>query len=136
MTLQGTSLRSHCIRISAAFLLVQWRRVLSNTSYIWLLCLQVYCSLLGRLAGCFRSQPLSAFVGVDEMASQVASGKELTCQYKRLKRHGFDPWVRKTPWRRKWQPTPVFLPGESHGQRSLESYSPWSCKEVDLTEAT
>ena len=40
------------------------------------------------------------------------------------KRHRFDPWVRKTPWRRKWQPTPVFLPGESHGQRSLAGYSP------------
>jgi len=38
------------------------------------------------------------------------------------------------PWRRKWQPTPVFLPGEFHGQRSLMSYSPWSCKESDMTE--
>ena len=47
------------------------------------------------------------------------SGKELTCQCSRHKRHGFDPWVRKIPWRRAWQPTPVFLPGESHGQRSL-----------------
>ena len=42
--------------------------------------------------------------------------KEFTCQ---CKRHGFNPWVRKIPWRRKWQPTPVFLPGKSHGQRSL-----------------
>ena len=41
----------------------------------------------------------------------------------------FDPWVRKIPWTRKWQPTPVCLPGESHGQRSLEGYSPWGCKE-------
>ena len=39
-------------------------------------------------------------------------------------------------WRRKWQPTPVFLPGESHGQRSLAGYSPWVCKELDMTEAT
>ena len=38
---------------------------------------------------------------------------------------GFDPWVRKIPWRRAWQPTLVFLPGESHGQRSLMGYSPW-----------
>ena len=37
-------------------------------------------------------------------------------------RHGFDPWVRKIPWRRKWQATPVILPGESHGQRSLVGY--------------
>ena len=49
-------------------------------------------------------------------------------------RPGFDPWVGKIPWRRKWQPTPVFLPGESHGQRSLEGYSPRGCKESDTTE--
>ena len=41
---------------------------------------------------------------------------------------GFNPWVRKIPWRRAWQPTLVFLPGESHGQRSLAGYSPWSQK--------
>ena len=44
-----------------------------------------------------------------------ASGKEPSYQYRRNKRHGFDPWVGKIPWRRAWQPTPVFLPGESHG---------------------
>ena len=43
---------------------------------------------------------------------------------------GLDPWVRKFPWRRKWEPTPVFLPGESLGQRTLGGYSPWSCKEL------
>ena len=47
---------------------------------------------------------------------------------------GFDPWVGKIPWRRKWQSTPVFLPGESHGQRSLAGYSPWGRKESDTTE--
>ena len=52
------------------------------------------------------------------------SGKEPACQCRRHKRHGFDPWVGKIPCRRAWQPTPVFLPGESHGQRSLEGYSP------------
>ena len=46
----------------------------------------------------------------------------------------FDPWGGKIPWRRAWQPTPVFLPGESHGQRSLEGYGPWGCKELDITE--
>ena len=40
----------------------------------------------------------------------------------------FNPWVRKIPWRRKWQPTPVFLPGKSHRQSSLEGYSPWDCR--------
>ena len=47
-----------------------------------------------------------------------------------------DAWVGKIPWRRTWQPTPVFLPGESYGQRSLAGYSPWGGKESDTTEAT
>ena len=63
-----------------------------------------------------------------------ASGKEPTCQCRRLKRRGFDPWVGKIPWSRKWQPTPVFLPGKSHGQRNLMGYSLWGCKELDMTE--
>ena len=49
-------------------------------------------------------------------------------------RPGFSPWVGKIPWRRKWQPTPVLLPGKSHGQRSLVGYSPWGCRESDMTE--
>ena len=49
-------------------------------------------------------------------------------------KHGFSPWVRKIPWRRAWQPTPVFLPGESHGQRSLAGYSSSGCKEWDTME--
>ena len=64
------------------------------------------------------------------------SDKELTCQSRRHKRCGFDPWDGKIPWRRKWQSTPVFLPGESHGQKSLVGYGPKSCKESDITEAT
>ena len=51
-------------------------------------------------------------------------------------RHGFDLWVKKIPWRKAWQPTPVFLPGKYHGQRSLVGYIPWGCKELDMTEAT
>jgi len=46
------------------------------------------------------------------------SGKEFACQYRRHRRLGFYPWVRKIPWRRKWQPTPVFLPRKFHGQRT------------------
>ena len=49
-------------------------------------------------------------------------------------RRGFDPWVRKIPWSRKWQSTPIFLPGKFQGQRSLVVYSPWGCKESDTTE--
>ena len=49
------------------------------------------------------------------------------------KKPGFDLWVRKIPWRKKWQPTPIFLPGKSIGQRSLADYSPWGHKSTDTT---
>ena len=49
-------------------------------------------------------------------------------------RPGLNPWVEKIPWRRAWQPTPVFLPGESHGQRNLVGCSSWDLKELDMTE--
>jgi len=54
--------------------------------------------------------------------------KELA-KFRRHKRHGFNPWSEKIPWRRAWQLTPVFWPGESHGHRSLVGDSLWSCKE-------
>ena len=66
-----------------------------------------------------------------ELAWLGFPGKESAC---RCRRHRFDPWVGKIPWRREWQPTPVFLPEESHGQRSLVGYGPWGCKELDTTE--
>ena len=59
----------------------------------------------------------------------TASGKELACQFRRCKILGFSPWVKEIPWRRAWQPTPVFLPGESHGRRGLVGYSLWGRKE-------
>ena len=62
------------------------------------------------------------------------SSKETDCQYRRLKRRGFDPWVRKIPWSRKWQHIPVFLPGKFHRQRSPGGYSPRNRKESDMTE--
>ena len=61
------------------------------------------------------------------------SGKEPACQWSRCR---FDPWVAKIPWRRKWLPTPIFLPGELHGQRSLAGYSSCSCKRVRHTLVT
>ena len=64
------------------------------------------------------------------------SGKESTCQCRRHKRLGFDPWVRKIPWKRAQKPTPVFLPGESHRQRSLAGCSPQGHKESNNTEMT
>ena len=62
------------------------------------------------------------------------SSKEPACQCRRHKRHGLDPWIGKIPWRRAWQPTPVFLPREFHGQRSLASYSPRNREESDTIE--
>ena len=63
-----------------------------------------------------------------------ALGKGSACNARDAGRRGFDPWVRKIPWKRAWQPTPVFLSKKFHGQRSLEGYSPWICKESDMTE--
>ena len=62
--------------------------------------------------------------------------KESAYQCLRCKRQGFDPWVGKIPRRRKWQPTPVFLPGKSHGQKSLGGYSPRGLKELGRTVHT
>ena len=58
---------------------------------------------------------------------------ESACQCRRC---GFDPWVGKITWRRKWQPTPIFLPGKFHGQRSLAGYSPWGLQRVRYNLAT
>ena len=59
---------------------------------------------------------------------RLLSGKESTCQCRRHRRHEFNPWVRMILWRWKWQPTLVFLPGQCHGQRSLEGF-----KGLDMT---
>ena len=57
-----------------------------------------------------------------------ASVKEPSCRCRRCKRCGFNLWVGKIPWRRSWQPTPIFLPGKSHGQRSLEDLQKYHCR--------
>ena len=69
-----------------------------------------------------------------ELASGFPGGSEVKAFCLECGRPGFDPWIRKIPWRRKSQPTPVLLPGESHGGRILVGYSPWGCKELDMTE--
>ena len=66
--------------------------------------------------------------------SGITNGEESASQCRRCKRYRFEPWVGKIPWRRKWQPTPVFLPVKSHEQRSLVGYSPWGCKDSDVTD--
>ena len=66
----------------------------------------------------------------------VTNGKESVCLWWRCKRHRFDLWVGKISWRRKWQSTPVFLPGESHEQRSVMGYSSLGHTELNMTEVT
>ena len=83
-------------------------------------------------ACCFSSPFLSTLANIH----MKEHGKEPTCQCTRHKKHEFGPWIGKIRWRRAWQPTPVFLPGESHGQRGLAGYSPWGHKESDTTEVT
>ena len=83
---------------------------------------------------CFKKCLLTNLKNLINLPISCSSGKEPTSQCRRHKRCRFDPWIRKIPWRRKWQPTPVFLPGKSHGQRSLVDYSPWDHKELDTTE--
>jgi len=61
---------------------------------------------------------------------QCLKDEEPSCQCRRGRRPGFYPLIRKIPWRRKWQPTPVFLRGKSHGQRTLAGYGPWGHKRV------
>ena len=67
---------------------------------------------------------------------EIVSGKESPCQCRRCKTGGFDPWVGKILWRRKWQPTLVFLPEKFHGQRSPVGSSTWGHKESDMTKCT
>ena len=83
-----------------------------------------YLSHLGKEASIFIVPPLML---------RRLSGKESACQHRR---HGFYLWVGKSPWRRKWQPILVFLPGDSHGQRNLVGYRPWGCKESDTHAPT
>ena len=78
-----------------------------------------------------RDKAISVFLIKFTGLPRWLSGKESTSQCRRPK---FNSWVGNIPWRRKWQPIPVFFPGKSHGQRSLVGYSPWGHKELDTTE--
>ena len=78
----------------------------------------------------------SAFLILSHLIYRRCNGRESTYQSRRCERCSFQPWVGKTPQRRKWQPTPAFLPRESHGQRSLVGCCPQRRTESDTTEAT
>ena len=92
--------------------------------------LQLYLQPLLKVKGSFDHLLPLIFFCASQMAQRV---EESTCHCRRCK---FNPWVRKIPWRRKWQPTPEFLPGKSHGQRNLAGYSPWTHKRVRHDLAT
>ena len=80
-------------------------------------------ALCAAIHGAAKSRTrLSDWTELSDCFPGGSSGKEPTCQFRRRKRCRFDPWVRKIPWRRTWQPTPVFLPRESHEQRTLAGY--------------
>ena len=89
-----------------------------------------HCFLWQRRGVWFKTQGLKK-INWGEGLPWWLSGKESACQ---CRKHGFDPWSGKIPWRREWQPTPINLPGESYGRRSLVGYSPWGHKESDMTE--
>ena len=89
--------------------------------------------LWGKILSCHNNW-LSVY-GIYHVPDGI-SGNGPTCQCSRHKRLRFDPWVGKSPWSRKRQPTPVFLPGQFHGERSLAGYSPWGHKESNTTWVT
>ena len=87
-----------------------------------------------------RNPVISLVFSTCPEASQVVlvvkNPKNISCQWRRCKRRGFNPWIRKISWKRAWQPTPVPLPKESHKQRSLVGYGPEENTESDTSEAT
>ena len=82
---------------------------------------------LGHLIALKERGPRRKNMGV---GFPVTSVEIISLPQQETRRRVFDPWVRKIPWRTRWQSTLVFLPGKSHGQRSLVGYSPWGCKRV------
>ena len=112
-----------CIQV----ILIQKLNNISNITWEKRVCM-LWVSMCCWSLSCYywgRRQGIMGF-GLGSKVSGLPRGfrgKESTCQYRRHRRRGFDPWVGKSPWRRKWQPTLVFLPGKSHGQRSLVGYS-------------
>ena len=99
-------------------------------------CLHVQSHKSGHTSGihCMCLHPLQVVMLLCTLVHRFPwwlGGKESTCQCRRC---AFDPWVGKILWRKKWHPTPVFLPEKCHGQRSLAGYSPWGNKESDTTE--
>ena len=104
--------------------------VVKNSLGISKICQLKFLSLFVTLGFlCLFSPPFQSFPG-------GTKDKQSACQCRRHRRCRFDPWVGKIPWRRKWQPTPPFLPGNSPVQNCLVGYSPWGHKEWNTAEHT
>ena len=144
---RGAAHRAHCSHCALARgmgwatlppPLPLWRDLAARLSY--------FKEILGRMVKGFRGKSAHFWPQGQSFFSQFffffffncgkmgfpggSDGKRICLQ---CRRSGFNPWVRKISWRRKWLPTPVFLPGEFHLQKSLADYSPWGCKELDTT---
>ena len=123
------------------FAFMHWRRKWQPTSVFLPGESQGRRSLVGcRLWGCTESDMTEATSQQQQQQQHEvycfpggSAGKEIRLQCRRSR---FDPWLGKIPWRREWLSTPVFLPGEFYGQRSLAGYRPWGHEESDMTEAT
>ena len=90
--------------------------------------------ILGDRGSEWREQNWRGTINIGLGFPGASVEKESACQWRRHRRCGSDPWVRKIPWKKKWLPTPVFFSGTSHGQRGLAGYSPWGHKESETTE--
>ena len=97
---------------------------------------QALCSLHALPNLLLKHRKLNALPKVTQLSGFPGGAvvKNPPANKRRCRRCSFDPWVRKIPWRRKWQPTLVFLPGKSHRQRNLAGYSSWGYKGSDTTE--
>ena len=120
----------HCWCFEIAMLKVVHASWYLRTCHKW----SSYSCLPETFQGWKKSHELCEWQTAIVRASEGCSVKDSACRCRRCKRRGFHPWARKIPCRRKWQPTPVFLPGKPHGQRSLEGYSPWDRKECNTTK--
>ena len=116
---------------SAATVTIVWRKKKRKVCFLEMHTCNSVQWLSGRHVP--TAQPINQNLAPHHLHSRLPSWLSKKIRL-RGGRPGFDPWVGRIPWRRKWQPTPVFLPGEFHGQRSLEGYSPWGCRESDTTE--
>ena len=103
-----------------------------NYNFVWIYAQKWDCQIIWKFYFQFAKETPYCFPGFP----CGNSGKEPTCQFRRHKRCGFDLWVRKSTCRRAWQPSPVFLPVESHGQRILVGYCQQDSREPGTTEAT